>query len=72
MDGNLVYVAWFSGGLRIVDIYYPVLPREVGSFIPEPGKGQSVPQSNDADVDGRCLIYLLDRLNGLDILEMEG
>ena len=72
MSGNLVYVAWFSGGLRIVDISDPFLPREVGSFIPEPGKGQSVPQSNDVDVDGRGLIYLLDRLNGLDILEMEG
>ncbi|MBI4082561.1 MAG: RNA polymerase subunit sigma-70 [Candidatus Lambdaproteobacteria bacterium] len=72
IEGTLVFVTWFSGGLRIVDIADPMLPKEVGCFIPEPGQGQSVPQSNDVEVDGRGLIYLLDRLNGLDILEFGG
>jgi len=71
MDSTLVYATWFSGGLRIVDIADPLLPDEKGFFIPEPGKGASVPMSNDVDVDRRGLIYLLDRMNGLDILEME-
>jgi hypothetical protein len=69
MSDTLVYASWFSGGLRIVDIADPSLPREVGHFIPEPAPGQSSPQSNDVDVDERGLIYLLDRNVGLDILE---
>ncbi len=69
MDSTLVYAAWFSGGLRIVDIANPLLPEEKGFFIPEPAKGAPTPMSNDVDVDSRGLIYLLDRVNGLDILE---
>ena len=69
LSDTLVFVTWFSGGLRIVDIKNPLLPEEVGHFIPEPGRGHLVPQSNDVDVDSRGLVYLLDRLNGLDILE---
>ena len=69
MSDTLVYATWFSGGLRIVDIADPTQPREVGHFIPQPSGGFSSPQSNDVDVDERGLIYLLDRNQGLDILE---
>ncbi len=69
LDGTLVYVTWFSGGLRIVDIGNPRLPEEVGYYIPEPVAPNPSPQSNDVDVDDKGLIYLLDRVNGLDILE---
>jgi len=69
IDNNLVYCAWFSGGLRIVDIANPSQPEEVAFFIPEPDAEQPSPQSNDVDVDDRGLIYLLDRNVGLDILE---
>lgn len=69
--GTLVFASWFSGGLRIVDIADPALPVEVGHFIPEPSPGQSSPQSNDVDVDDRGLVYLLDRNQGLDILEFD-
>lgn len=72
LSDTLVYVTWFAGGLRIVDVADPTLPREVGHFIPEPGAGHSSPQSNDVDVDRRGLIYLLDRDQGLDILEYVG
>jgi len=72
MSDTLVHVTWFSGGLRIVDVADPLLPREVGHFIPEPGGGFGSPQSNDVDVDKRGLIYLLDRNHGLDILEYTG
>ena len=72
LSDTLVYVTWFAGGLRIVDVADPTLPREVGYFIPEPGAGQTSPQSNDVDVDKRGLIYLLDRDQGLDILEYAG
>ncbi len=72
LDGTLVYLTWFSGGLRIVDVADPLLPVEVGHFIPEPARGEAAPQSNDVDVDERGLIYLIDRNRGFDILEFDG
>jgi hypothetical protein len=69
MSDTLVYASWFSGGLRVIDIADPALPVEVGHFIPEPGAGHRSPQSNDVEVDDRGLVYLLDRNQGLDILE---
>jgi hypothetical protein len=69
MSDTLVYCAWFSGGLRIVDIADPLSPCEVGSFIPEPAPGKAGPLTNDVDVDDRGLIYIVDRWAGLDILE---
>ena len=70
LDTTLVYLAWFAGGLRVVDVADPYAPVEVAHYIPDPGPGGPAPQSNDVDVDHRGLIYLLDRINGLDILEM--
>lgn len=64
-----LFCAWFSGGLRVVDIANPALPKETGFYIPEPRKGHDAPQTNDVDRDDRGLIYLLDRDNGLDIVE---
>jgi hypothetical protein len=69
MQGTLVYCAWFSGGLRIVDVADPMAPQEVGWFIPEPAAGKPAPQTNDVDVDGRGLVYIVDRYAGFDILE---
>lgn len=70
--GTLVYCAWFSGGLRIVDVAEPMRPQEVGSFVPEPVAGQKAPQSNDVFVDERGLIHLVDRNVGYDVLEFTG
>jgi len=64
-----VYCTWFSGGLRIVDVADPLAPREVGHFIPEPAQGQAAPQTNDVDVDARGLVYIVDRVNGFDVLQ---
>lgn len=69
IDDNLVYCAWFAGGLRIVDIKDPMCPEEAGFYIPEPVAGNASPQSNDVDLDNNGLVYLLDRNNGLDIIE---
>ncbi len=72
LDTTLVYLTWFSGGLRIVDVADPLRPREVGFYIPEPVGGEVSPQSNDVDVDARGLIYLIDRNRGFDVLEFAG
>ena len=71
LDDTLVYAAWFSGGLRIVDAADPSHPQEVGFFIPEPLGGQPVPQSNDVAVDEEGIVYLIDRHRGLHILEFD-
>ena len=69
IDGHLVYCAWFSGGLRIVDISDPTQPMEAGFYIPIPPDGEPSPQSNDVDVDERGLVYLLDRNRGIEVIE---
>jgi len=69
---NLIYGAWFSGGLRVIDISNPYLPREVGHYIPKPQKGEQYAQSNDVYVDDRGFIYLIDRVRGLDIIKFVG
>jgi hypothetical protein len=71
MSDTLVYCTWFSGGLRIVDVADPRAPREVGHFIPEPAPGQAAPQTNDVDVDARGLVYIVDRVNGFDVLQFD-
>jgi hypothetical protein len=67
-----VPVAWFAHGLRIVDIADPHAPREVAHFLPDPPPGQTRVSSNDVYVDGRGLIYVIDRGRGLHILERTG
>jgi hypothetical protein len=69
---NLVFATWFAGGLRVIDISSPELPREVGSFIPHPADGHPSPQSNDVDIDERGVVYILDRDRGFDIVEWQG
>jgi len=72
MSGTLVHAVWFGGGLRVIDVADPQSPREVGYFIPEPVPGKAAPQSNDVALDGRGLIYVVDRHVGFDVLEFTG
>jgi len=67
--GTLVFAVWFGGGLRIIDVADPFVPREVGWYIPEPVAGRAAPQSNDVMLDDRGLIYVVDRHVGFDVLE---
>jgi len=71
MRDSRVYCAWFSGGLRVVDIADPAAPQEVAHYIPEPIAGQASPQTNDVDLDRRGLVYIVDRMVGFDVLELE-
>jgi hypothetical protein len=52
-----------------VDIKDPFQPAEVGYFVPDPVAPHRSPQSNDVFYDGNGLLYVIDRYNGLDILE---
>jgi hypothetical protein len=70
--GTIVYAVWFGGGLRIIDVADPLVPREVGYFMPEPVAGRTAPQSNDVALDARGLITMVDRNVGFDVLEFEG
>lgn len=70
LDGTLVYCTWFAGGLRVLDLADPHMPQEVAYFMPDRSPAGDAPQSNDVDVDDNGRIYLLDRVNGLDILEL--
>jgi hypothetical protein len=67
--GTIVPFAWFAQGLRLVDFADPYAPREVGYYMPDPAPGAERPSSNDVTVDDRGLVYLVDRVNGVDIIE---
>lgn len=71
MDDTLAYVTWFAAGLRIVDIADPTQPKEVGHFIPEPGRGLDAPQTNDVEMDHRGLLYVSDKARGFDVIEFK-
>jgi hypothetical protein len=67
--GTVIPFAWFAQGLRLVDIADPSTPREVGHYLPDVPPGADLPSSNDVTIDDRGIIYLIDRINGVDIIE---
>ena len=69
---NLLYVTWFAGGLRIMDISDPANPKERGYFIPKPGEGANAPLTNDIYQDDRGLLFVTDKKSGLDVIEFKG
>jgi hypothetical protein len=71
LKNNNIYASWFGGGLRIINVSNPYQPKEIGYYLPQTPKNQSMIQTNDVFVDDRDMIYIIDRINGgLDILEM--
>jgi hypothetical protein len=69
ITGTEIPFAWFAQGLRIIDVKNPHSPREVAHFLPDVPPGSERVSSNDVTVDDRGLIYLIDRLRGLTIIE---
>jgi hypothetical protein len=68
-EDNLLYVTWFAGGLRIMDINDPANPGERGYFIPKAGDGVAAPLTNDVFKDARGLLWVTDKERGLDVIE---
>ncbi|MBI4190001.1 MAG: hypothetical protein HY525_05625 [Betaproteobacteria bacterium] len=75
---NLLYVAYFSAGLRILDLSDPYDMQEVGYYIPKTTattvpRLKTVIQTNDVDIDYRGLAYITDRAGtGLHVIEYLG
>jgi hypothetical protein len=61
--------AWFAQGLRFIDISNPHTPREVASYVYDPPPGEKRPSANDVFVDKRGLVYVIDRVRGVHIVE---
>jgi hypothetical protein len=69
---RLVFVSYFSAGVRVFDLADPVRPVEVAHWVPEAPMGQRVPQINDLFVDVTGLLWVTDRVGGgLYVLEPE-
>jgi hypothetical protein len=83
---KLVFVAYFNGGVRAVDVRDPYAPREAGFYIPATTERTAercvtngtrtckvAIQTNNVDADERGLVYLADRANtGLHIVRLTG
>jgi hypothetical protein len=67
--GTEIPVAWFAQGLRFIDFSNPMAPRETAHYMPDPPQGESRVSSNDVFMDDRGLVYLMDRVAGLSIVE---
>ncbi|HZH78151.1 MAG TPA: hypothetical protein VEY88_19135 [Archangium sp.] len=76
---NLFFISWYSAGLRAWDISNPVLPMEVGVYVPKPVPDIVELFRNSPDVwvwshpilyNG--LIYISDENNGLYIVRYKG
>lgn len=68
-SGSIIPFAWFAQGLRFFDIADPFAPREVAYFKPDPPEGANRVSSNDVTLDHRGLVYLIDRIRGVDVIE---
>jgi hypothetical protein len=67
--GTEIPAAWFANGVRFIDIQNPHSLRETAHFIPNPPPGEDRACTNDVFQDDRGLVYAIDRVRGLHILE---
>ena len=69
-SSRLVFATYFSAGVRVYDLTDPERPVELACWVPQPPRGQPVPQSNDLFVQQDGLIWVTDRITGgLALLE---
>ncbi len=77
--GKILWLSYFNGGARALDIRNPYNLKEVGYYIPASNEelasrnGKVVIQTNNLDTDDRGYVYLFDRANaGMDIIVPTG
>ncbi|WP_223748669.1 LVIVD repeat-containing protein [Myxococcus sp. XM-1-1-1] len=73
LRGNLLYVAWYHEGLRVLDVSNPTQPRQVAHYNTfredDPGREHSVFEGNyGVRIPGDGYVYLVDASRGLIIL----
>jgi hypothetical protein len=68
-EDGIVFLSWFSGGVRAVDVSDPYRPSEVAAYVPPAFPPHPVVQTNDVFVDDRGLVFAIDRYRGLSVLE---
>jgi len=79
LDGNTLFVSWYSDGVRMIDVSDPRNPRETGYFVPPAGQNTVKPAqrsvlTNTTQVwgvavdDATGLVYLSDMNTGLWIV----
>jgi hypothetical protein len=56
LTGTLVFCTWFSAGLRILDIANPLVPKEAGWYLPEPGPGLAPQQRRETSTNAASCI----------------
>jgi hypothetical protein len=54
--------------LRFLDFSNPMAPKDIAHYVPDPIDKRGV-CSNDVFEDDQGLVYLMDRFNGLSIVE---
>jgi hypothetical protein len=84
---RILFFTEFNAGVRAIDIRDPLNPKEIGHYIPAitdktqnrcVGQGATLAckisvQTNNAEVDNRGYIYIVDRANtGMHILQLTG
>ncbi len=84
---RIVFLAYFNGGVRAVDIRDPWAPKEIGYYIPPITEAttqrcvnvegveqcKTAIQTNNLEIDNRGYVYAVDRANtGLHIVELTG
>ena len=67
--GTVIPFAWFAQGLRLVDFADPFSPKRSVIICRSRPPGADRASSNDVTIDERGLIYLVDRIRGVDIIE---
>jgi hypothetical protein len=74
LRGNLVYVAWYHEGLRVLDVSNPTRPRQVAHYNTfregDPGRGDSLFEgAYGVRVPGDGHVYVVDSSRGLLIFD---